>query len=311
MSEYMPDLTVNETEYRGLILCFDLLSTLDMGRGRVVICGDSNFIIRQMQGDMDCKAPGLQLLRQKALNRLRANKLASAALQREEGEIVPSEDGRQDLITLNRLGEMLKPKLIETVVSVNAITRAAERQRHTLKAMEESIIQRIRYQRIRQGGLGKLRMKRNLDGEVNVLTAEWTKACSKIAANYEVDENGLLFFCPKTLQQGEDRDGVVRVVIPDSLQRDFLHHYHASLEGGHQGVGRTESQRAREKHQETSRVHIPSYQVISMDHIPSLPKSFKGNTELLIWADLFTGYVIAKAGPSREAQAVAENYEEC
>ncbi|OWY92487.1 reverse transcriptase, partial [Phytophthora megakarya] len=48
-----------------------------------------------------------------------------------------------------------------------------------------------------------------------------------------------------------------------------------------------------------------------MDHIPSPPKSFKENTELLVWADLFTGYVIAKAGSSRGAQAVAENYEEC
>ncbi|OWZ10017.1 reverse transcriptase [Phytophthora megakarya] len=42
-----------------------------------------------------------------------------------------------------------------------------------------------------------------------------------------------------------------------------------------------------------------------MDHIPSLPRSYKGNTELLIWVDLFTGYVIASA------QTVAESYEEC
>ena len=48
-----------------------------------------------------------------------------------------------------------------------------------------------------------------------------------------------------------------------------------------------------------------------MDHIPSLPKSFKGNTELLIWVDLFTGYVIAKASASRTAQTIAESYEEC
>ncbi|OWZ06171.1 reverse transcriptase, partial [Phytophthora megakarya] len=53
------------------------------------------------------------------------------------------------------------------------------------------------------------------------------------------------------------------------------------------------------------------FQVISMDHIPSLPKSFKRNTELLIWADLFNGYVITKAGSSWGAQVVAENYEEC
>ncbi|KAE9265493.1 hypothetical protein PR003_g32442, partial [Phytophthora rubi] len=41
------------------------------------------------------------------------------------------------------------------------------------------------------------------------------------------------------------------------------------------------------------------------------PKSHKGNTELLIWVDLFTGYVIAKASASRTAQTIAESYEEC
>ncbi|OWY91423.1 reverse transcriptase, partial [Phytophthora megakarya] len=45
--------------------------------------------------------------------------------------------------------------------------------------------------------------------------------------------------------------------------------------------------------------------------IPSLPRSHKGNTELLIWVDLFTGYVIAKASSSRSAQTVAESYKEC
>ena len=48
-----------------------------------------------------------------------------------------------------------------------------------------------------------------------------------------------------------------------------------------------------------------------MEHIPSLPRSFKGNTELLIWVDLFSGYVIAKASSSRTAQTIAESYEEC
>ena len=53
------------------------------------------------------------------------------------------------------------------------------------------------------------------------------------------------------------------------------------------------------------------FQIIAMDHIPSLPRSFKGNTELLIWVDLFSGYVVAKASKSRTAQTIAENYEEC
>ena len=42
--ELVPDLTVNEAEYRGLILCFNLLT--DHTRGRVIICGDSNSVIR-------------------------------------------------------------------------------------------------------------------------------------------------------------------------------------------------------------------------------------------------------------------------
>jgi len=53
------------------------------------------------------------------------------------------------------------------------------------------------------------------------------------------------------------------------------------------------------------------FQIVAMDHIPSLPRSFKGNTELLIWVDLFSGYVIAKASSSRTAKTIAENYEEC
>ena len=53
------------------------------------------------------------------------------------------------------------------------------------------------------------------------------------------------------------------------------------------------------------------FQIIDMDHIPSLPRPFKGNNELLLWVDLFSGYVIAKASSSRTAQTIAENYEEC
>ncbi|KAE9077320.1 hypothetical protein PF007_g24286 [Phytophthora fragariae] len=53
------------------------------------------------------------------------------------------------------------------------------------------------------------------------------------------------------------------------------------------------------------------FQILAMDHIPSLPKSYKGHTELLIWVGLFTGYVIAKASASRTAQTIAESCEEC
>ncbi|OWZ07784.1 reverse transcriptase [Phytophthora megakarya] len=67
-SGYAEGLTVNEAEYHGLLLCLDLLEDLDPRR--LVICRDSNLVIRQVRGEIDCKAPDLTLLRQRALDRL-------------------------------------------------------------------------------------------------------------------------------------------------------------------------------------------------------------------------------------------------
>ena len=65
------------------------------------------------------------------------------------------------------------------------------------------------------------------------------KVCAMIAPEYEVDQNGLFFFCPRSATESKDRTELARLVVPEQLQQDFLHHYHTSLEGGHQGIGRT------------------------------------------------------------------------
>ncbi|POM66027.1 LOW QUALITY PROTEIN: Reverse transcriptase [Phytophthora palmivora] len=131
-SRYKLDLTVNEAEYHGLLLCLDLLS--DMDRGRLIICGDSNLVIRQMKGEIECKASG-------ALERLRswpnheflhmkrdwnqsAGSLASAALRRESGVGNVTEEERQDLMTLNRLDELLIAKDDAATVKIAAVTRS-------------------------------------------------------------------------------------------------------------------------------------------------------------------------------------------
>ena len=105
-SEFKPDLTVNEAYYQGLLLSFDLLA--DQARGWVIICGDSNLVIRQVRGEIDCKAPGLQLLKHRAMEKLRswpdhiflhmkrdwnqsANRLASEALKQEKWTVVVSD----------------------------------------------------------------------------------------------------------------------------------------------------------------------------------------------------------------------------
>ncbi|POM68506.1 LOW QUALITY PROTEIN: Reverse transcriptase [Phytophthora palmivora] len=326
-SKYKLDLTVNDAEYHGLLLCLDLLSDMDR------VCGDSNLVIRQMKGEIECKAPGLTLLRQQALERLPSwptheflhmkrdwnqstDSLASAALRRESGVVIVTEEDRQDLMTLNRL--------------------------HDPQVLQEGMVQRMRLERIRRAQDEEkwiVDLKAYLRGDVLDLTSAEVKSCSKIVDRYETDESGLLFYFPPTKQSDEDRDLMAKLVVPETLQNDLVHHYHTSL--GHQGIGRTYHKiRAhfhwRGLYQSVQRyvgqcidcetgkgrhtIHGESpgnlqatypFQIIGMDHIPSLPRSYKGNTELLIWIDLFTGFVIAKASASRKAQTVAENYEEC
>ncbi|POM68730.1 LOW QUALITY PROTEIN: Reverse transcriptase [Phytophthora palmivora] len=356
-SKYKLDLTVNEAEYHGLLLCLDLLS--DMDRGRLIICGDSNLMIRQMKGEIERKPPGLTLLRQQALERLRswpnheflhmkrdwnqsADSLASAALRRESGVVIVTEEERQDLVTLNRLDELLIAKDEAATVKISAVTRSRKKCRP--QVLQEEIVQRMRIERINRAQDEEkwiVDLKAYLRGDVQDLNSTEAKNCSKIAERYETDESGLLFYFPPTKQSDEDRDLVAKLAVPETLQNDLMHHYHSSLEGGRQGIGRTYHKiRAhfhwRGLYQSVQRyvgqcidcetgkgrptIHGESsgnlqatypFQIIGMDHIPSLPRSYKGNGELLIWIDLFTGYVIAKASASRTAQTVAENYEEC
>ncbi|GMF23837.1 unnamed protein product [Phytophthora fragariaefolia] len=167
-------------------------------------------------------------------------------------------------------------------------------------------------------------LKTYLRGDLADLVAEEAKVCSKIATDYEVDDDELLLYCPTTAPSSGDRDLIARLVVPETLHQDFLHHYHTSLKGGHQGIERT-YQRIRPYFQwrglyrsvqryvgecidcETRKgrpvIRGPSpgnlqatyhFQIVAMDHIPSLPKSFKGNTELLIWVDLWAHYQRAR-----------------
>ncbi|OWY91281.1 reverse transcriptase, partial [Phytophthora megakarya] len=254
---YLESLTVNETEYNGLTLGLDMLEGLD--RRRLVICGDSNLVIRQVRGEIDCKAPGLTLLKRKALDRLRkwndhelvhvkrdwngsADSLASAALQRQRGIEVQETLGYQDLVTLNRLDEILIPKTENPVVRVAAVTTRAGRARSPVGVMNEGLIREIRVDRIKQAQEEEVwiaGMKKYLSGSIADLTQAEARSYGKIAADYEVDEQDLLFYCPPTPRSGDDRDRLMRLVVPETLQSDVLHHYHATLEGGHQGVGRT------------------------------------------------------------------------
>ncbi|OWZ02525.1 reverse transcriptase [Phytophthora megakarya] len=210
----------------------------------------------------------------------------------------------QDLVTLNRLDEILIPKTENPVARVIAVTTRAGRAgraRPPASVMEEGLIREILVNRIKQAQEEEVwiaGMKKYLSGSIADFTQAEARSYGKIAADYEVDEQDLLFYCPPTSRSGDDRDRLMRLVVPDT------HH-----------VGRRTSGR---KGKPVIRGESPGnlqatyqFQFIAMDHIPFATQISQGNTELLIWVDLFTGYVIAKASSSRSAQTVAESYEEC
>ncbi|POM74053.1 LOW QUALITY PROTEIN: Reverse transcriptase [Phytophthora palmivora] len=358
-SAYAEDLTVNEAEYHGLLLCLDLLSTVD--RKRVVFCSGSNLVIRQVRGKIDWKAPGLTLLRQKALDQLKewsdhelvhvkrdwngsADSLASAALQRQGGVEIESDEDKRDLITLNRLNERADQAAQITAVMTRSGLRSTIRTTSDPQSLREEVVRVLRIDRIRQAQDEEawiLGLKKYLNGDLQDLIQQEAKSYANLAADYELDHHDLLFYCPSTRPTDADRDKLMRLVIPKTLYQDILHHYLVSLEGGHQGIGRTyqrirdqfhwrglyksvqryvgecvdcETGKSKPRIQGESPGNLQAtypFQIIAMDHIPSLPRSHKGNTELLIFEDLFSGYVIAKASSSRTAQTVAESYEEC
>ncbi|KAE8973361.1 hypothetical protein PF011_g25284 [Phytophthora fragariae] len=273
--------------------------------------------------------------------------LAGAALQRQAGVEVEEDSDFENLVTLNRLEEILVAKEAEEHPSAKVspvATRTTGDSRSRPAVLQEEVVRDLRIGRIKQAQDEEVwiaGLKKYLLGAVHDLSPEDIKSYNAVGSDYEVDLDGLLFYCPPAKRTTEERDGLMRLVVPETLQQDVLHHYHSSLEGGHQGIGRT-YQRIRDhfhwrglyrsvqryvgecvdcetgKGWPTLQGESPGniqatypFQIIAMDYIPSLPKSHKGNTELLIWVDLFTGYVIAKASTSRAAQTIAESYEEC
>ncbi|KAI9991296.1 hypothetical protein PInf_018956 [Phytophthora infestans] len=163
LSTYAEGLAVNEAEYNGLLLGLDLLKEQDPKR--LVICGDSNLVIRQVRGEIDCKAPALTLLRQKVMIHLRgwmnhelvhvkrdwnasADSLASAALRNQCGVEVEREAEHQDLVTLSRLDEVVVVGSGKRTVQVMAVTRSRGRIGSSPQILEETFVKRVRIDRI-------------------------------------------------------------------------------------------------------------------------------------------------------------------
>ncbi|ETM32441.1 hypothetical protein L914_20138 [Phytophthora nicotianae] len=201
-SAYGEGFTVNEAEYHGLLLGLGQLSEAD--QKQLVICGDSNLMARQWIGD--------DLVHVKRDWNASADSLASSALQKQCKIEVEVEFDYQDTITVNRLEEGF---VARSEVQASQISAAQG---------EEAWISSL---------------KKYLIGDVSDLSREVAKSFSPVTTYYKVDLNDLLFYYPPTKRSDEDRDGLMRLRMPEALHQDILHHYHLSLEGGHQCIGRT------------------------------------------------------------------------
>ena len=137
---------------------------------------------------------------------------------------------------------MLTPKDVDQAVKIAAVTRSAVRRRHSPEVLQEKFFRQIRIERIKQAQEEErwiANLKGILIGDITKLSIEEAKLWARIASEYEVNECGILFFCPRSTEDSDSRVELVRLVISELLQQDFLHHYQTSLEGGHQGIGRT------------------------------------------------------------------------
>ncbi|GMF41602.1 unnamed protein product [Phytophthora fragariaefolia] len=228
----MPPPTVELDEHL-LVVSFD-------GSARVKRGGGAYGAIIWRLPDWEILAAASEYSPDLTVNEADADRLASTALQKEEGTHITSDEDCQDLVTLNRLDELLKPKITDQVARVTAVTRSVRGRCLQPKTLQEAVVQQMRCERIVQAQNEEkwiADLKAYLQGNLAALTSEEAKACSKIATDYEADDNGLLLYCPMTAQSNGDRDLIARLVVPEAMHQDFLHHYHTSLEGGHQGIG--------------------------------------------------------------------------
>ncbi|OWY97928.1 reverse transcriptase [Phytophthora megakarya] len=198
-SGYAEGLTVNEAEYHGLLLCLDLLEDLDPQR--LVICGDSNLVIRQVRGEIDYHE----------LLHVKRDWNGSAALQRQCGIEIESDAEIQDLITLNTLDEILMVKVEEETIRVSAVTtrskaRSGVRAGSDPDSLREEVVRELRIERIRQAQDEEswiMGLKKYLIGEIRDLTQEEARMFGSIAMNYDVDQLAL-FYCPTSKKAAAD-----------------------------------------------------------------------------------------------------------
>ncbi|GMF46602.1 unnamed protein product [Phytophthora fragariaefolia] len=206
----------------------------------------------------DARRNGLQVTRVEIVTSAGKERAENVAPSR-DGLDITSPDEIQGLRTLNRLGEVVRPRTDHSetpglerpttpsadagrttapmlpVTTWAASAHAASPRTGTPEVLKELVVQRIQLDRARTAQ-GEERwtanLKRYLRGELGSLSKREPEDYRNITPQYEEGESGLLYNRTRGDESAEDRDEILKLVIAEMLQDDVLPHYHASMEGG-------------------------------------------------------------------------------
>ncbi|KAH9073985.1 hypothetical protein Ae201684P_015885 [Aphanomyces euteiches] len=161
-------------------------------------------------------------------------------------------------------------------------------------------------------------IKQFLRGEVENLTQEECSKASKEAGMYEIGEEGALFRLNWSTKRCNLPIFIWTLVIPTELNQMILHHCHDSVEGGHFKNYVTACETcASGGPPPTTQARSPGnlipqgpLELVNFDIATDFPRSFGGNTQLVVFVDNFTGFVMCKPTPDRSAHTLAKAFEE-
>ncbi|OWZ03005.1 reverse transcriptase [Phytophthora megakarya] len=157
-----------------------------------------------------------------------------------------------------------------------------------------------------------------LQGETEHLSLKQTTHLAKIADQFVLDARDALFYVSRnTPERPRDTADRLRLVIPQYIQEDILHHCHAGFQGAYQGIIRAYERLRKEFYwigmfKDTERYVKECVDCVTAKGLPRNPGPSPGN--LLATRPFqcaFSGFIMRKAMASTEAQDVSEAYEEC
>ncbi|ETN19455.1 hypothetical protein PPTG_21460 [Phytophthora nicotianae INRA-310] len=185
-----------------------------------------------MRGEIECKAPGLTSSSSTGIRS--AENVAGPRVPARQARLEPErrQVSQHRITPARRHSGYLKgglrrfgcpepapgdptPKDDGSVVRMAATTRSRARSTNSAEVLQLDVVQRIRTDRILRAQNEEkwiVNLKAYLSGDLENLDAGEARACSKLADEYDVDDGGLLLYCPRAGRDDGDRDRLAKLV---------------------------------------------------------------------------------------------------